>query len=141
MFRGVQFAGPFALVLIPAFVCIPCAGSSSREGWSVPLPPALQSSIRRVATTEPTAEPPPNAPPLRRLPNGYAKLGLSDQQREAIYKIRGEYKARMDQLQRELDTLKRAEADACRSILTETQRRLIDQSKPRSAASGTPPLP
>jgi hypothetical protein len=128
----------FALALATCLVNAAVAGSvSTREGWSVPIPPRLESALAGPTDKPPEVHPGPveGAAPYRRLPSGYGKLNLSDRQREAIYGIRGGYRAQIERLEDELEGLKKAEAEACRSALSAAQRSLLDRARDRVAAA------
>lgn len=60
-----------------------------------------------------------------RLPNHYGKLGLSDEQREAVYAIQQKYRARIQQLQRQIDELQQQQAFALQDLLTDVQQRQL----------------
>jgi Spy/CpxP family protein refolding chaperone len=55
------------------------------------------------------------------LPQKWGKLGLRDDQKQAIYKIRGEYKGKIDQLQKQIDKLKHDERESMEKVLTPDQ--------------------
>ena len=60
-------------------------------------------------TTKPTGK---TAPPdvMHRVPSGYSKLGLTDQQKEKLYKIQAEYYPKIQALEKQLDDSARAAA-------------------------------
>ena len=78
--------------------------------------------------------------PYRRVPSYFGKVGLSGQQKEDIYVIRGRYRAEIAELERRVEELSRQEMEACRSVLTDAQRKLLDQisrvSKSPAGGSG-----
>ena len=78
---------------------------------------------------------PKTYPQYRRVPTYFAQLGLSEQQRIEIYTLRGGYQARIQELDRQILELKAQEMAECESVLTEAQKKLLDQ---RRAASGRP---
>jgi Spy/CpxP family protein refolding chaperone len=55
------------------------------------------------------------------LPSGYGKLGLRDDQKQRIYKIRGNYRGKIEALQRQIDQLKVEERAAIEKVLTPEQ--------------------
>ncbi len=57
-----------------------------------------------------------------RLPNHYGKIGLSDEQRESIYSIQAEYRAKIQSLLREVEDLRDEQSLQIQSVLTEIQR-------------------
>lgn len=100
-------------------------------------PPAAQS----VADEQPTSVAPKTYPPYRRVPSNFGKVGLSNQQREDIYIIRGRYQTEIAELKARIDELSRKEMDECETVLTEAQRKLLDQfravSRPALLGSGS----
>ena len=45
--------------------------------------------------------------PTRRVPDYFGQLGLSDDQKESIYQIRAKHQPRIDELEKQLDDLRR----------------------------------
>jgi hypothetical protein len=56
------------------------------------------------------------------LPTHYKRLGLSDEQKENVYKIRGRYKARIDALTKQIRDLQKEERTKLEEVLTEAQK-------------------
>jgi len=57
-----------------------------------------------------------------RLPPNWSKLGLSDDQKRQIYSIEGEYKTKIDDLQSQIDQLRRKERSEMSKVLTAAQK-------------------
>jgi hypothetical protein len=55
------------------------------------------------------------------LPAGYGKLGLSDEQKQKIYKIQNSYKAKIADLQRQIKQLKTSQREEREKVLTPEQ--------------------
>jgi hypothetical protein len=55
------------------------------------------------------------------LPANFKKVGLSDEQVQKVYKIRIDYKAKMDDLKKQMDRLKADEKEALDKVLTPGQ--------------------
>jgi hypothetical protein len=55
------------------------------------------------------------------LPANYAKIGLTDIQKQKVYKIRAEYKGKFDQLAKQIAKLKAEEKEALEKTLTAEQ--------------------
>jgi hypothetical protein len=55
------------------------------------------------------------------LPQNYGKLGLRDDQKQTIYKVRAEYKGKIDQLAKQIAKLKMEEKEALEKVLTPEQ--------------------
>lgn len=57
----------------------------------------------------------------KRLPANYSKLGLSQKQKNEIYKIRGKYEAEIQELYEKINELRDQEKTACENVLTPEQ--------------------
>lgn len=55
------------------------------------------------------------------LPPLYKKLGLRDDQTQKIYKIRGDFKTKTEELKRQIEKLKSDEKEALEKVLTPEQ--------------------
>jgi hypothetical protein len=55
------------------------------------------------------------------LPMYFGKLGLRDDQKQKVYKLRADYKSKTDQLKRQLEKLKYEEKEALETVLTQDQ--------------------
>ena len=56
------------------------------------------------------------------LPPNFGKLGLSEEQKQKIYTIQSDYKAKIDVLEKQLKDLKKKELDDMNKVLTADQR-------------------
>jgi hypothetical protein len=56
------------------------------------------------------------------LPANWAKLGLTDDQKQKILATRTEYRTKIDALQREIKDLQKKELDECVKVLTDAQK-------------------
>src|SRR5690606_38258606 len=96
-------------------------------------PPAEETSTSSPPSEEPAE--PKTYPPFRRVPNYFAKVGLSEQQRSDIYIIRGRYQAKIAELKLQIEQMAQEEMSECESLLTESQRKLLvqlrDAARPR----------
>jgi hypothetical protein len=101
--------------------------------------PAAQETVPAAETPAVPAGP-KTYPPFRRVPSFFGQVGLSDQQRSEIYVLRGRYRAEIYELERQIEELKRKEITECETILTDSQRKLLNQLRdlkgPRSASDG-----
>jgi hypothetical protein len=57
------------------------------------------------------------------LPANFKKLGLTESQRQTIYKIQADYKAKKDEVTRQLAKLKAAEKEDIEKVLTDIQKK------------------
>jgi hypothetical protein len=64
-------------------------------------------------------------PIIKKLPANWKKLGLSDEQKQKVYVIRGSFGAKMDVLREQLEKLKKQEQTELLSVLTEEQKTLL----------------
>jgi hypothetical protein len=69
--------------------------------------------------------PPPVVKVRGTLPPLYKKLGLSSAQQQEVYKIRASTRMKVDQLQAQIDQLKRQEKVDLDKVLTDAQRALL----------------
>jgi hypothetical protein len=70
------------------------------------------------------------------LPPYFKKVGLSDEQVQKVYKIRNDYKVKMDDLKKKMDQLKADEKDAMEKVLTSTQLKRLKELRSGEKASG-----
>jgi hypothetical protein len=70
------------------------------------------------------------------LPTYFKKLGLRDDQVQAIYRLRANYKTKLDDLKRQIDKLKADEKDAVEKVLTAEQLKRLREL--RSGEKSTP---
>lgn len=76
--------------------------------------------------------------PRGRLPNHYGKLGLSQEQKDKIYGIQRNYRARLRELQQQIDDLRQQETLEIQGSLTDNQRErlvgILKEAEERRAA-------
>ena len=77
------------------------------------------------------------APPdvTHRVPPGYAKLGLTDQQKERLYKIQAEYYPKIHDLEKKADDLRARREKEFESVLTAPQKRLLADAEQKKKAA------
>jgi Spy/CpxP family protein refolding chaperone len=76
-------------------------------------------------------------PPVKKLlPQGWGKLGLSEEQRTKIYEIRGKYAGKIEALKKQLEDLRDTETADMLKILTEGQREQLRQAALKKAGDG-----
>lgn len=63
------------------------------------------------------------------LPQHYRQLGLSDEQRQTIYKIQNEYSDKIDDLQKKIDDMKAERNAKYLKALTKAQRDRLEEIK------------
>lgn len=75
--------------------------------------------------------------PSRRVPNYFGQLGLSDAQRESIYKIQAKHQPRIDALEKQLEELRAQSLKECEGVLTEAQKKMLAERRANAAESRT----
>jgi hypothetical protein len=73
--------------------------------------------------------------PTRRVPDYFGQLGLSGEQRESIYKIRGKHQPKIDALEKQLDELREQMVKECEAVLTDAQKKLLEERRTGAAES------
>jgi Spy/CpxP family protein refolding chaperone len=76
-----------------------------------------------------------NAPPdvTHRVPAYFSRLGLTEQQRETIYKIEGKYYPQIQAMEKQEEELRTKMKSECEGVLTPAQKQRLEQQ--RKAAS------
>jgi uncharacterized coiled-coil protein SlyX len=67
--------------------------------------------------------------PSRRVPDFFGQIGLTPEQRETIYKIRGKHQTRIDELEKQIAELQSQMLGECEGVLTDTQKELLTQRR------------
>jgi Spy/CpxP family protein refolding chaperone len=110
------------------------------------------TSNTAASTTDANAD---NSKVKGRLPTGWGKLGITDVQKQAIYKVEATYDAQLDSLRKQVTDLEAKRAADMRNVLTAAQQKQLDDmatakstkkaaaaeaksAAPASAASSTP---
>lgn len=73
--------------------------------------------------------------PAHRLPPGYAKLGLSAEQKEAIYKVQGKYYPQIQALEKQAAALRAQREAECEAILKPAQKRMLTEQEQQKKAA------
>ena len=91
-----------------------------------PVPPDTSkktTSTGRVAPPDPT----------HRVPPGFSKLGLTDQQKEEIYTVQAKYYPQIQDLDKKLTALRDKRDAETEKVLTPKQRQLLEQQRKAAA--------
>jgi hypothetical protein len=75
--------------------------------------------------------------PARRVPNLFGQLGLSDAQKESIYKIQGQHMPKIDALEKQLDELRAQMVKDCEAVLTGPQKQMLAERRTSAAEART----
>ena len=63
----------------------------------------------------------------RRVPTLFSKVGLTDEQREKIYDIRGKHQEAIGSLKAKIDDLQAKELAECEGVLLESQKKVLTE--------------
>lgn len=75
--------------------------------------------------------------PTRRVPDYFGQLGLTDAQRESIYKVRAKHQPKIDALEKQLEDLREQMVKECESVLTASQQKLLEERRAGAAEART----
>lgn len=75
--------------------------------------------------------------PARRVPSFFGQLGLSDAQKESIYKVQGQHMPRIEALEKQIEDLRTQMLKECESVLTGPQKQMLSERRTKSAESRT----
>jgi len=67
------------------------------------------------------------------VPDFFGQIGLTPEQREDVYKVRGKHLVRIEELEAEIAKIRDQMQADCEAVLTDTQRQLIDQRRKATA--------
>jgi hypothetical protein len=73
--------------------------------------------------------------PARRVPMYFGQLGLSEEQRESIYKVQSKHMPRIEALEKQIETLRGQMMKECETVLTSAQKKMLDQRRAAGAES------
>lgn len=77
--------------------------------------------------------------PGRALPANWSKLGLSSDQKDKLYKIRADHRAKAEDLERQLKELKKQERTEMEAVLTDAQKARLREILSEKAPPETKP--
>src|SRR4051812_46529050 len=110
-----------------------------RAGLATAALMAAGTLIAQETTTPKPSNPAPAArrggDPARRVPDYFGQIGLTPEQREAIYKIRGKHQAKIDELERQIDEIQAQTLVECEGVLTDTQKQMLAQRRKAGGAT------
>ena len=112
--------------------------SSTAKSQTTQAKPAKQADAPTPTHSNTTTKPAgKTAPPdvTHRVPSGYSKLGLTDQQKEKLYKIQAEYYPKIHDLEKKADDLRASQKKECESVLTTPQKRLLAEAAQQKKAA------
>ena len=74
--------------------------------------------------------------PARRVPTHFGQLGLTPEQREAIYHIQAKHQAKIADLEEQIAAAKVQMMTECEAVLTQGQKQMLEQRR-RSGTKGS----
>ncbi len=110
---------------------------------------AQEGSVKEPANNDPGTPAKKTYDTSRRVPPYYGQLGLTPEQKESVYKIRGKHQAKITALQKEITELRAAMLAECETVLTDSQKQQLQQRRQvaadrkkgtRTAATSTEPI-
>jgi Spy/CpxP family protein refolding chaperone len=61
------------------------------------------------------------------LPQGWAKLGLSDEQKQKVYEVQNKFKAKIEDLQKQIEQAREQQRKEELAILTDAQKKKLKE--------------
>src|SRR5262245_27671611 len=71
--------------------------------------------------------------PTRRVPNYFDQLGLSEVQKESIYKIQAKHQPKIEDLEKQLVEQRAQALEECEAVLTDTQKKMLTERRTKAA--------
>ena len=117
-----------ALFVAACVAALSIAGSSlwSRAADTNPQQPGSAAPAKKASAAK------------VRLPNRYAKIGLSDAQREKVYAVQSKYSAEIKEIQKKLASLRERRDQEIEELLTDEQKQLLAELEAQAKAAGEP---
>ena len=91
------------------------------------------------ATPKPANAAPKKRDPARRVPPYFGQIGLTTEQRASIYGIQAKRIEKIDALEKQIAAEKGEMLATCEGVLTETQKKLLDNLRKAAAEPGPKP--
>ncbi len=109
--------GVFGLVLatVALFGAMPLALVAQEPGGEEPAPSREQAPAATKKAVDPS----------RRVPPFFGQVGLTAEQKDAIYQVRSKHQARLDALKKEMAEVQAAMLNECEALLSDSQKQLL----------------
>jgi hypothetical protein len=101
---------------------------------ALPLAAQDEPKAKSSDTTQPKAR---VVDPTHRLPRFFSQVGLTAEQKDKVYTIRGKYADRMAELRRQMQELTSQEVAECETVLTDSQKKLLTERRDQAPANPT----
>ncbi len=108
-----------------------CAMTTLAGGWRL----LAQETGRAQADTKARKTAKRSMDPTRRVPNYFGQLGLSDAQKDSIYKIQAKHQPQIEALEKQLEDLRVQMLKECESVLTDAQRAMLNERRASAVES------
>ena len=89
------------------------------------------STTEKPASTTPVVK--KKSDQSRKVPDNFGKIGLSNEQRESIYKVRQSHQEKIASLKKQIDDIQAKEMAECEALLTDTQKKLLENLRAGSS--------
>lgn len=101
------------------------------------LPSLAQDPVKEVATASPTKKSKVSTGPrtLRRVPPYFGKVGLTPDQKEKIYEIRGKHQAEIEALKAQIEEVGAKELIECEGVLLDSQKKVLSDLRATAKTS------
>jgi hypothetical protein len=63
--------------------------------------------------------------PSQKVPPYFGQIGITDEQRESIYKIQGRHQAKIDEIEKQIDEIQAQMLAECEGVLTDSQTQIL----------------
>jgi hypothetical protein len=88
----------------------------------------------KKADSKPADAPPPAAvkkafDPARRVPDFFGQVGLTQDQREEIYKIRSKHLQKLGELEKQIAQVRAEMLQECEKLLSDTQKQMLESRR------------
>jgi hypothetical protein len=123
------FMRRFAAILTSAAALMIVSGS---------LPSIAQEAGNTRAQTKATKAARRPYDPTRRVPPHFGQLGLTDAQKESIYRVRAKHQPKIDALEKQLEELREQMLKDCETVLTDAQKKLLEERRSGATESRAP---
>jgi Spy/CpxP family protein refolding chaperone len=71
--------------------------------------------------------------PTRRVPPYFGQIGLTEAQRESIFKVQSKHQPKIDALQKQIDSIRAQMMEECEGVLTSSQQKLLEERRAAAA--------
>jgi Spy/CpxP family protein refolding chaperone len=92
----------------------------------------LGASAVSISAQDPAKKDEP-AKGARRVPPGFSKVGITQEQRDKIYAVQAKFSEKIVPLQKQLEALRAEELAACEAVLTDAQKKLLGEQRQENA--------